>query len=85
MVKMALSLPFHLQPMVGWARKPNNFIDESVNCYVKNQMLATVILVRGLNGKQVFSLLRTSIICVRGSRSKKYNILTNRDKSQIVL
>ena len=23
-----------------------------------------------------FSLLRTSIICIRGSRSKKYNILT---------
>ena len=37
----------------GWAPKQNNFIDDSVNCYVKNQMLATVVLVRGLNGKYV--------------------------------
>ena len=53
MVKMALSLPLYLQPKVGWAQKQSNFIDNSVNCYVKNKMLATVTLVRGLNGKQV--------------------------------
>ena len=42
--KNGSSLPLCLQPMVGWAQKQNNFRDDSVNCYVKNQMLATVIL-----------------------------------------
>ena len=51
MVKMALSLPLNLQPTLGWAENQNNIIDDSVNCYVKNQVLATMMLVRGLNGK----------------------------------
>ena len=53
MVKMALSLLLYLQPKVGLAQKQSNFIDNSVNCYVKNKMLAIVTLVRGFNGKQV--------------------------------
>ena len=49
MVKMALSLPLYLQP---WRDEhKNNFIDDSASCYMKNQMLATVILVHGLNEK----------------------------------
>ena len=51
MVKMALSLLLHLQPMAEWAQKQNSFIDDSVNCYVKNQMLATMILGLGLKDK----------------------------------
>ena len=51
MVTMALLHSLYLQPMVGWARKQDNFIDHSANCYVKNQMLAIVTLVRSLNGK----------------------------------
>ena len=51
MVKMALSLPLYLQPMVGRAHKQKKFIDGSINCYVKNQMLGTVILVCWLNRK----------------------------------
>ena len=50
---MALLLPLSLQPMMGLARKQNNFIDVLVNCYGKNWILATVILMRGLNGKKV--------------------------------
>ena len=38
-------------------------------------MLAIVTLVRSLNGKS-FSLLRTSIIYIKGSQPKKYNMST---------
>ena len=51
MVKMTLSIPLYLQPLVKLARKQNSFIDESVNCYVKSLVLATVILVSELTGK----------------------------------
>ena len=35
----------------GMSTETKQFHRRSVNCYVKNQMLATVVLVRGLNGK----------------------------------
>ena len=51
MLKMAFSLLLLLQPVLEWAQKQNNFIDDLFNCNVKNQMLAIAMLTRGLNGK----------------------------------
>ena len=39
-------------------------------------MLAAAILIPGFKQQISFSLLRTSINCIRGSRLKKYNIPT---------
>ena len=43
-------------PMVEGALAQNIFIGRSVNCCVKNHILATVRLVRVLNGKDVLVL-----------------------------
>ena len=37
--------------MIELAQKQFNFTDDSVYCYVKNQILDKVILVRGLDAK----------------------------------
>ena len=71
---MALSLPFYLQPMV--TKHGNKTILKTTKSTVLWKIRCCSDTSAWVKRQVNFSLLQKSITCIRGSRSKKYNIAT---------
>ena len=76
MVKMALPLTWYLKPNGGMSTETKQFYRRLSQMLCEKSDVSYSDNNAWVKQKISFSLLRTSIICIIGSRSKKYSIPT---------